>query len=220
MNFAGELPIRVLGIFPTPPGLLPLAWIEEVGELSELFGVDLEILTGKAANVNRITQYLRTTRVHTVIWSGHGQAGGLLDSDGNFLSAQALAAQLRPAAPYCAIIAACYSGGRDDYLQSITEEISLAGIHAVGYPAQVTDRIALLYNREFLRGLVSGANFAAANHMALQALRQTSADLPAVITVPAMVDGLHMILNRLDSHGQRLTAIEQTLVAINLKLST
>jgi len=220
MDFPLQLPLRVLGIFPTPSSLPPLNWLAEIGELTALYGVELTVLTGKSATINEITHHLRAAAHQVVLWSGHGAAGALLDSDNVLLSGATVAAQLRPAAPYCAVISACFSGGRDDLLQSITEEISAVGIHAVGFLAEVTDRTVLIYQREFLRSLVSGAGFAGANRSALQALRQQAGDPGRVIIVPALVDGLHMILNRLDSHGQRLTAIEQTLVAINLKLST
>lgn len=195
---------RTIDVLWIAPGLpegskLPaLGWLDELGGIAEIQGVNLRTVTGRAATVPNVARALRTSDAELVIWSGHGQEDGLITADGTILDGEWLATQARAGAPETFLVGACYSGNRGEFLTSITEAISQAGIHAIGFTAAADDRAAAVYAIELVRALVADADVAQANRVAIRFCRQISPETAAgVVVVPAMVSGYRAIIREI-----------------------
>lgn len=215
--------IEVLWIAPgLPEGsrLQPLAWIDELSGIAEIEGVNLRTVAGKTATTNAIARALRSSSAEVVIWSGHGAEDGLLAADGAILSGEWLACQARAAAdpPNTFLVGACYSGSRGEFLTSLTESISQAGIHAIGFTVAADDHAAAVYATELVRALVADADVAQANRIALRFAQQINrATAAGVVVVPAMLSGYRTIIREIrqirdgqENLCQRIGAVERT----------
>lgn len=198
--------LRVLLVAPEAPGLPPLAWAGEAGEIAAMDGVELEIAGGPQATLTRVSGRLRGQH-ELVVWSGHGGANTLALADG-VVDGEWLACQLRQSPPEAALLAACFSAAQDAALDSLTETVSRAGINVVGMWVDVADRAALVYTREFVRALLAGAGVATADRVAN---RMMVAAYPAaagtVHLVPGLLNGygeIHRRLDRLESGFEEL----------------
>ncbi len=89
--------LRILLVAPEAPGLAPLAWTEELGQVSELAGVELVVCAGRRATRSAIGARLADDW-DVVLWSGHGAPGRLMAADGP-VSAEWLACMMRQSPP-------------------------------------------------------------------------------------------------------------------------
>ncbi len=214
--------IEILWIAPGAPEgskLQPLAWIDELSGIAEIEGVVLRTVTGKSATTNAIARALRSSSAELVIWSGHGMQDGLLAADGAILSGEWLACQTRAAVdpPNAFLVGACYSGSRGEFLTSLTESISQAGIHAIGFTVAADDHAAAVYATELVRALVADADVAQANRIAMRFAQQINRETASgVVVVPAMLSGYRAIIREIrqirdgqENLCQRVGAVER-----------
>jgi hypothetical protein len=197
--------IDILWIAPGLPdgsNMQPLGWLDELGAIAEIEGITLRTVSGKTANTSAVSRALRASSAELVIWSGHGLEDGLLASDGAILSGEWIACQARAAAdpPNAFLVGACYSGNRGEYMTSLTESISQAGIHAIGFTVAADDHAAAVYATELVRALVADADVAQANRIALRFAQQFSRETAAgIVVVPAMLSGYRTIIREIRS---------------------
>jgi len=212
--------LNLLVIAPEAPGQQPLGWLRELGNLSAIEGVKLQLVGGNQANEPAIAQALRTNR-DVVIWSGHGEPNGLVMSDGGIVDGQWLATQAKCGAPRVMVIAACGSAVKDVALQSVTQYVSRAGINAVGMPLGASDKGAIEFNTEFVRALVAGADIGTAYEVASNHARRTAPALAQGLTLtPGLTNGYRAIMQRMDEQDRRLEGMDDTQRAILARLET
>lgn len=212
-----ELQLDVIFIAPAVPGMEALAFANEVGGLRAIEGVQLDIISGDQATVDRVARALRQ-RADVVIWSGHGEPGRLLTADGA-IDGEWLATQARAGAPRAMVLAACGSSVCSD-LESLLGECSHAGINVIGMPMKTADNGAMIFNKEFLRALVANADVYTAYRVAIKRLAQTNPELADGITLmPGLTNGYRFIVDRIDAQDGRFDRIEAELVAIRALLT-
>lgn len=188
--------LKVLWIAPEIPGMAPLAWIHELGEMSAIDGVEVRTVLGAEVRRAEVAQALR--RPHdVVIWSGHGVPGGLLMPKGEPIKPHWLAQQVRSCPPRCVIVATCASVDVDQQLRSIAQEISRNGIHSVGFPAAAEDRAAVVYNIEFVRAMAAKADSLSAHEVALEAIEELETGRH-IIFLPGYTNGLRDLYDRME----------------------
>lgn len=195
---------RTIDVLWIAPGLpegskLPaLGWLDELGGIAEIDGVRLKTVAGRSATVPNVARALRNSDAELVIWSGHGAEDGLMVADGTILDGEWIATQARAGAPETFLVGACYSGNRGEFLTSITEAVSQAGIHAIGFTVAADDRAAAVYAIELVRALVADADVAQANRVAMRFCRQISPSTAGgIIVVPALVSGYRAIIREI-----------------------
>ena len=201
--------LDVAVVAPELAGQAPLAFGHEVGELGAVDGVRLEIVSGQRATLDRVAQLLRR-RSDVVIWSGHGRPGRLQLVDGE-IDGEWLATQARAGAPRVLVLAACGSGQCDE-LESLVSEVSRVGINVVGMPLAAEDRCCILFNKEFLRALVAGADIYTAHRVAVKRVAMASPGLAdGIVLVPGLTNGYRFIVDRIDAQDARFDRIEREL---------
>ena len=194
--------MKVRVIAPEAAGLPPLAWWSELARLSEIDGVEmLPIIGGRGATMAAVARACQTPS-DVMIWSGHGGPGRLAVADG-FVSADWLACQIRQAPPGAVVIAACQSGNRDEWLDSIAEAISQAGINCIGMWVSVEDRAAIVYNVEFLRAMVTGVGLAVSHRVAV---KQVAMEWPEQAGAAFLMPGLSNGYGKVEKAIQGLKA--------------
>jgi len=209
--------INVLCIAPVVRDLPPLALLDEISQIANIDGADVQILAGSEASRNHIAKALRQPR-DVVVWAGHGMADRLVCSDGAYINARWLATQARAGAPRAFVVAACFSAQAGDSLESFTAELSDAGINAVGMFAEVDDAAAIVYDVEFVRALVAGANVSKAHRVALAEMAFVSPrSAHGAIYTPADSNGYRDYKDQLKSFELRLSGVEATLQELVIK---
>jgi len=216
----------VLWICPTPPDLPPLQWAAELGGIEQLPGVEMHSLVGPAANTMAIGTALALGAEDVVIWSGHGRENGLMTTEGVILSGQWIAMQIKAGAPRIFLVGACFSGSVDEFLQSITEQVSEAGVNAIGFQAAANDRAAAVYAIEFVRALTADAAPNAAHRLARQECSKINkATAASVIFQAGIVNGLSTVLQAIKTlgievhrNGDRIVALEEQQAEILLQI--
>jgi len=208
--------LDVVVVAPEVPGQAPLALLGEIGELGAVTDVNLEVIGGAQATLDRIALALRH-RADVVIWSGHGRPGRLLAVDGE-VDGEWLATQARCGAPRVLILATCGSGGSNE-LESLVAEVSRVGINVVGMPVGMGDRAAITFNKEFLRALVAGADVYTAHRVATKQVAALDVMLAdGIILVPGLTNGYRAIVERIDAQDVRFDRIERELTKIQVLL--
>jgi hypothetical protein len=188
--------LEVVWIAPEAPGYPKLAWLDEIGQLADLAGVNLTIVAGPKVDRTAVARALQ--RRHDVtVWSGHGDAGVLLLANG-IVQAKWLATQVRCGMPRVLVLAACGSLMKDEHLRSIAQEISLRGINAVGFPVRAEDDSAVIYNVELVRALQAGADLGAAHEAAIESIAD-SKTAAGVFLLPGLTNGYRDVILRLES---------------------
>lgn len=210
----GALDVAVVA--PESPGQALLQFAREVGELNAVEGVKLEIVSGQQATLDRVACLLRR-RADVVIWSGHGRPGRLLCVDGE-IDGEWLATQARAGAPRVLVLAACGSGQCDE-LESLVSEVSRVGINVVGLPVQAEDQSCILFNKEFLRALVAGADVYTAHRVAVRRVAmQDARQADGIVLTPGLTNGYRFIVDRIDAQDARFDRIERELGEIRMLL--
>lgn len=187
--------IDILWIAPSNDRLPALGWLDELGEIAQIRGVTMRTVSGRAATAAAIADALSTSGAELIIWSGHGEEDGLVTADSRILSGEWIATQAHAGAPEAFLVGACYSGSRGEFLEAITEQISQAGIHAIGFTVAADDAAAAVYACEFVRALVADADVTRANRVAIRAAAQINRQTAAGVTFhAAILNGYRSIL--------------------------
>ena len=203
--------LDVLVIAPKPSNLPALAWWTEFNQLTAIEGVTLTVVGDSNATRAPVSQALRR-QYDAVIWSGHGHKNTLWLADGSRIDGEWLATQAKCGAPRVFVVAACLSAASGDELESLTGELSRAGINSVGMLVSVEDRAALIYSVEFIRALRAGADVGQANRVATRSMEQQCPGAGCgVILVPGLTNGYRAIVDRLARFEGRLDTIETRL---------
>ena len=122
-----------------------------------------------------------------------------------------LACMLKQQPPAVVVLAACFSGARDQALHSMAETISQAGITCIGMWTEVLDPAAVVYNVKFVRGYATGAPVPVAlEQLALEHPSQAS----IACLLPGLMNGYGRIKAELKGIRQRLVALEQKVDAL------
>ena len=205
--------IRVLHIGPAAPGLPALDWVSELGQIGDVPGVRLELCLGKQAVRSAVAARLHEVR-DCVLWSGHGAAGRLMLADGP-VGADWLACMLKQQPPAVVVLAACFSGARDQALHSMAETISQAGITCIGMWAEILDPAAVVYNVEFVRAYATGAPVQVAHRVALEQLAlEHPSQAGIAFLLPGLMNGYGRVTEELKEIRQRLVVLEQKVDAL------
>jgi len=198
---------EVVVIAPEAVGFAPLRWLREIGALSALAGVTVDVIGGQEAGPGAVSAGLRR-RVDAVIWSGHGQPNGLLLSDGSVIDGEWIATQVRCGAPRVMVLAACGSALKDEHLESLASEVSRVGVNVVGLPMDSADLGVITFNVEFVRALVAGADCWTAHRVACKRVAGDYPELAAgIFLTPGLTNGYRVIVDRLDRMEGRLDAL-------------
>ena len=191
-----------------------LAWLRELGAMTQMPGVVVREVCGPDVSRSQITLGL-SKPADVVIWSGHGQqdertGGYLLDVPrGRAVRGEWLATQVLRAAPIVFIGAACGSAVVDQHLESLIDPFSEAGINAVGFPAAADDEAAGAYVVEFVRALRAKRDVGRAHRVALEeAGGESLVTARGVVLKPAMTNGYRDIVDRMDGLDERLSRVE------------
>ena len=191
-----------------------LAWLSEIGAMSEVPGVDVREVCGPEVDRGQVTRALCDV-ADIVIWSGHGRqsertGGYLLEVPrGRAVRGEWLATQVLRAAPIVFIAAACGSAVVDQHLESLIDPFSEAGINAVGFPAAADDEAAGVYVVEFVRALRAKRDVGRAHRVALEeAGGESLVTARGVVLKPAMTNGYRDIVDRMEGLDQRLSRVE------------
>ncbi len=192
--------LTVTWIAPEVPGLQPLAFLSELGQIAKIDGVGLNIVAGTQITRSDVARALRA-RCDVLLWSGHGRPGELVLPDGP-VRAKWVAAQARAGVPRLVVLAACGSLLRDDGLKSMAEEVSRLGLNCVGFPLEANDAAAICFNVELVRAMAAGCAVGAAFDVALDEICNV-ATAAGVFLVPGLTNGYRDIVLRLE-------AVEQT----------
>jgi hypothetical protein len=189
-------PFHVTWIAPEVRGLAPLAGLSELGQIADMPGIELTVVTGPTVNRAHVSNALRQ-RSDVVIWSGHGRPGRLVLPCAE-ISAKWLAAQVRAALPRLVVLAACGSLVRDEHLKSMAEELSRAGVNVVGFPLETEDTAAVVFTVELVRSMSAGCAVGQAFDVAMEEIcgRQTAA---GVFLVPGLTNGYRDFELRLEA---------------------
>lgn len=124
-----------------------------------------------------LCEILRTP-CDAVVIAAHGAPGRIFFTGGEATPAW-LALQLSHAKPKLVILGTCFSGERSpDNLRNMAEEITAAGVTVAAILREIEDEAAITYSVETLRAIDSGANLRLAHMIALEQMRQVSADAP------------------------------------------
>lgn len=201
---------RALLIAPDAAGLVPLAWMNELAPMAQMPGVELTVCGGKQATRSAVVGRLREYW-DVILWSSHGAPGRLMLADGP-IGADWLAAMVRENPPRVFVLAACFSGARDQALNSLAETLSQAGVTTVGMWVEVQDAAAVVYNVEFVRALAQGAAPWAAHRAAVS---QLALEHPGQAGVPFMLPAALTAGRRVE---EDLAAIKRRLDVVELKL--
>lgn len=190
-------------IAPEVRGLAPLAWLTELGQISQIDGVVVHPVTGPSVTRQAIATELRQRR-RVIVWTGHGKPGGLLLPDTTLIRPKWLATQAKTALPQLVVLAACGSQLRDDDLKSMAEEISRNGLNVIGFPAQTEDSAAVAFNTELIRAMVAGSTVGNAFDVALEEISD-SQTAQGVFLTPGLMNGYSDVALRLEALeiGQR-----------------
>lgn len=203
---------RVIVIAPEAPGLKKLDRVEEFAGLSALAGVELQFVAGNRATLDAISAAL-LGGADTVVWAGHGGPNQLVTADA-VVDGEWVASQLGFAPPKVAVIAACFSAGADEALESITNAISEEGIDCIGMSVGIADGSAILFTREFVRARIAGAGVATAKRVAANMVQRKYADGRVIELVPGLRNGTRAMALRLRGIETRLDAIEKAIVRL------
>lgn len=201
---------RVLLIAPEAAGLPALAWMSELTQIAQVPGVQLEVCGGKIATRAAVAAKLREYW-DCIIWSGHGAPGRLMLTDGP-VGSDWLACMMRQTPPGVIVLAACFSGTRDQALNSLAEALHQSGVTVVGMMADVLDAAAVLYNVEFTRALAQGARLWDAHRAAVE---QLAWEHPGQAGIPFMLAGANANSRRIE---QDLGDIKRRLDVVEVKL--
>lgn len=190
---------------PEVESLPRLAWLAEIGALSAIDGVDVQVVGGPDTRKNDVAAGLRR-RADVMIWSGHGEPGGLALGRATVVRPQWLATQVRCGIPRLLVVAACGSLARDEHMRSLAAEVAKAGINVVGFPLEADDMAAATYNIELIRALRAGASVGTATDVALESIADEFAKTAkGVFLMPGLTNGYRDIVVRLEAVecGQR-----------------
>jgi len=195
-----------------------LGWIEELGGIAQIRGVNLKVLAGSAATMTAISDFLSEPGADLNIWSGHGGPDGLISTDNEEMDGEWIATQAAGGAPETFLIGACYSSARSDYLRSITEQVSGMGINACGFAVSADDKAAATYAIEFVRALSAVRDVTLANRVAIRACAKKNAETAkGVVFTPAAAPGYKEILRAIqkvsdntDTLSIRVGRVERT----------
>lgn len=187
----------VTWIAPEVPGLDPLSFLSELGQIATIDGVKLNVIAGPKITRSDVARGLRT-RADVVIWSGHGKPGALMLPDGIVLP-KWLAAQVRAALPRVVVLAACGSQLRDEHLKSMAEELSRMGVNVIGFPLQANDKAAVCFNVELVRAMVAGCSVGQAFDVALGEAACYADTAPGIFLTPGLTNGYRDIIVRIEA---------------------
>lgn len=180
--------LDVIWIAPTIPGLEELGWVKELTTLQKLPDVKLLMRVGAELTANEVADAL-AQRCRLLIWSGHGQPGGLLLPNNVLVRPLWFVTRINGGCrPQVTILAACGSQLRDTDLHSLTDAMCRAGFTAIGFPARTNDNAAARFCLEFARALVvDDATVSDAFNVAMEAIAgEETAE--GVYLVPGLYD--------------------------------
>jgi hypothetical protein len=204
--------LLVTWIAPTIPDLEPLAWLNELGRIQKIKNVQVATLTGDAISLDDVAATM-CEPCDVLVWSGHGQPGGLLLPDHSFIRAAWFAAQAAGLCrPRVVILAACGSQLRGLDLSSLTEALCRAGVNSVGFPAEAKDAAAGHFTIEFIRALAVGRPLLTAFDVALDAI-SGSATAGGVFFMPGFNEQTPRVQESLEDIKAGMGRIEYYLIS-------
>jgi hypothetical protein len=210
---------RVTWIAPEVESLPTLKWLSELGQIGQIEGVTLQTLTGAVTKPQVVNALKR--RTHVMLWSGHGEPGGLCipkyTRNGtapthDLVTPEWLAMYAVIGRPRLVILAACSSLLRDKDLNSMAEEISGAGLNVVGFPAAAEDAAVVPFNVELVTALANGAKLFQAFKVALNSIK-SSATAAGVFLLPGYTNGNSELIERIET-------IESSMLDMHAEMKT
>lgn len=204
-------------IAPVPPKLPKLNWIDELGGIAQIRGVNLKTLVGPAATMDAISEFLSEPGVDLLIWSGHGKEDCLVSTDDKEMDAEWIAAYASGSGAEAFVVGACYSGARGGSLQSITEEVGSVGIHTLGFSAAADDKAAATLAIQFTRAMLV-TDVYQAGRLAIKACAKIDLETArSVVTASAssrsqrkIIEELKKVKENTESLGVRVARVERT----------
>ena len=191
-----------------------LEWMDELGQIAQLPGVNVIEVCGKQVGRTEICNALNGLK-DVVIWSGHARYDEKLEetvlpvSRGRPVRGKWLATQCMAAAPLVFIGAACGTARAGGHLEKFISPFSAAGINAVGFPAATDDEAAGVYLVEFVRAMRAKRDVGRAHEVALtESIQEDTATAQGVILKPAMTNGMRDFVDRMTAFDTRLTTME------------
>ncbi len=209
-------PLKITWIAPEVPFFGPLAYLQELGNLARIPNVALKPVTGQVTRDHIATALGERTDV--ILWSGHGEPGGLCippTVQGEryaLVRPKWLAMQAHCALPKLLILAACSSQLRDEHLRSMVEEVARAGVNVIGFPALAQDNAVIAFNVELVRALAQGARMGDAYDVALEGISHYET-AKGIFWQSGWTNGYRDVADRLQSIEERLTNIETIIKA-------
>ena len=126
-----------------------------------------------------------------------------------------LACMLKQQPPAVVVLAACFSGARDQALHSMAETISQAGITCIGMWAEILDPAAVVYNVEYVRAYATGAPVQVAHRVALEQLAlEHPSQAGIAFLLPGLMNGYGRVTEELRGIRQRLDVLEHKVDAL------
>jgi hypothetical protein len=219
--------LRVIWIAPEVPGLQALGWLKELGNMTDIPGVEMITKTG---NVTRsMIAKVLSEKADVVIFSGHGGGGndnesdtdyGLKLSDGSTLKPLWFATHVAHCKPIVCIIAACSSQNRDSKkLASMASQMCQASINAVGFPADTEDSAAAVFTEQLVGALAAEATIGAAFNVALESI-ENAQTAQGVYLTPGLNDKSVSTLRSMQATESELRDIKNELREIRAALAT
>lgn len=201
-------PLDICVIAPEAAGCPPLQWGRELGNLADVDGVHLVWVGGPDVRDAQVAKVLRM-RHDVVIWSGHGGPNALYLPNGRVLRGRWIASQVRAGAPRAFVLAACGSGCTAATGDNLAWQIAKSGINVIGFPDAMRDEPAIVYNTEFVRALVAGADVGEAHDVALEAIEEGwKEESHGIQLLPGLTNGYRFLIERLNAQDDRLSRLE------------
>jgi len=178
---------KVLAIAPIVPGLPQLAVLDELARISDVRDVDLTKLVGPVTK-QRIIDQLTREDFDAVLWVGHGEPGRLLLSDGSRVDPRWLSSQLSRKGIRLAVLAACWSGARQDstgFVASFVDVMPACGINSIVMMIAVEDKAAIEYDVALFQSLAAGERLRQAHEVAMEVISNFPGMVQAPMLVPA-----------------------------------
>lgn len=178
---------KVLAIAPIVPELPPLAVLDELARISDVRDVDMTKLVGPVTK-QRIIDQLARKDFDAVLWVGHGEPGRLLLSDRDRVDPRWLASQLSRKGIRLAVLAACWSGARQDstgFVASFVDVMPACGINSIVMMIAVEDKAAIEYDVALFQSLAAGERLRQAHEVGMEAISSFPGMVQAPMLVPA-----------------------------------
>ena len=178
---------NVLAIAPIVPNLPALSVLDEIARIADVQNVSLTQLTGPVTK-DRILDRLGRAHYDAVLWTGHGAPGHLLLSDGDRVDPRWLATQLCRRSINLVVLAACWSGVRQDvpgFVASFADVLPASGINNIVMMIEVADKAAIEYDVALFQSLAAGERLRKAHEVGLEAISRFQGMVQAPMLIPA-----------------------------------